>query len=181
MWIKVSGTFNDSTGTRWIPSVWRVIKTLSAPCSLGYLGMNVWPLLFNIVYPQRNALSPSLFEICYPFKIDGPFLVPQVLVYCLYDAFIASILCTTKIGFQFLNPHSVAAVIATCNMWAEALSCKSRTLRVSFPRLFHAIFWRSRLNSPVLYAPFILRPCSRSPLDYPKIFRSSPSLLNEPS
>ena len=46
-------------------------------------------------------LSPSLFELSNPFKIEGLFLVPQVLVYCLNDAFIASILCTTKMGFQF--------------------------------------------------------------------------------
>ena len=28
-------------------------------------------------------------------------MVLQVLVYCLYDAFIASILCTRKMGYQF--------------------------------------------------------------------------------
>ena len=58
---------------------------------------------------------------------------------------IASILCSTKMGFQFWeqievkrshirrrrmsNPHSVAIVMTTCEMWAGALSCKSRTLQ----------------------------------------------------
>ena len=59
------------------------------------------PILFNIISIQDNALSLSLFELFYPFKMEGLFLVPRVLVYCLYDAFIASILCTTKMGFQF--------------------------------------------------------------------------------
>ena len=45
---------------------------------------------------EGNVLSPSLFELSYPFKIEGLFVVPQVLIYWLYDAFIASIL-----GLQF--------------------------------------------------------------------------------
>ena len=63
-----------------------MIKNFFAPCTSN---------------PQGNALSPSLFEISYPFKIGGLLLVPQVLVYCFYDAFTASILCTTKLVFQF--------------------------------------------------------------------------------
>ena len=39
--------------------------------------MKLWPLLFNITSLQGNALSPSLFELSYPFKIEGFFLVPQ--------------------------------------------------------------------------------------------------------
>ena len=63
-----------------------MIKNFLAPCTSNL---------------QGNALSPSLFEISYAFKLGGLFLVPQVLVYCLHDAFIASILCTTKLVFQF--------------------------------------------------------------------------------
>ena len=50
---------------------------------------------------QGNTLSPSLFGLSYSFKIEDLYLVPQVLVYCIFDAFVASIPCTTKIGFQF--------------------------------------------------------------------------------
>ena len=45
-----------------------------------------------------------LFELAYPFQIEvffpGPPPLP-VLVHCLYDAFIASKLCSTRVGFQF--------------------------------------------------------------------------------
>ena len=66
-----------------------------------YFGLPGNKNLLNIITHQGNALSVSLFELSYLFKIEGLFLVPQVLIYCLYDAFIASILCTTKMGFQF--------------------------------------------------------------------------------
>ena len=51
---------------------------------------------------EGNVLSPSLFELSYPFKIEGLSVVPQVLIYWLYDAFIASIL-----GLQFWEPIEV--------------------------------------------------------------------------
>ena len=169
-------------------------KKLLVSCTLGYQGTKIWPLLFNKISLQGNALSSSLFELSYPFKLEGIFMVPQVLVYCLYDVFIAFILCTTKMGFLILeqievrrshikriwgwgrisNPHSVAAVMATCDEWAGAFLCKNRTTQVSFPRLFLAISWRNHLNCTV-YHPLW------SPLDYPKRLRSSPSMLNEPS
>ena len=57
--------------------------------------------LFNIISRQGNAFSPSLFELSYLFKIRGLFLVPQVLVYWLYDTLIASPPCATKMGFLF--------------------------------------------------------------------------------
>ena len=128
-----------------------MIKKFSAPCTSISL--------------QDNALSQSLFELSYPFEIVL-FLFPQVLVYYLYDAFIASILCTKKMGFQFWVQIEVRRHIGRTwgmrkdfkytlrcsshgNLWrvAGALSCKSRTQRVSFPRLFLAISWRSCLNS----------------------------------
>ena len=48
-----------------------------------------------------------MLELCYPFKIEGLWLVHQVLVCCLYDALIASILWTTKMGFQFWEQKEV--------------------------------------------------------------------------
>ena len=66
-----------------------------------YQGMKLWSLLFNIIPLQGNALSSSLFDLAYPFQKEVFFLVPQVLVHCLYDAFIASKLCSMKVGFQF--------------------------------------------------------------------------------
>ena len=33
----------------------------------------------------------------------------------------------------FLNPHSVAAIMAICDAWAGTLSCKSIKHRISFP------------------------------------------------
>ena len=77
------------------------IKNL-CPLYVGLPGDENLTITFQYIFSlQGNALSPSLFQLSYPFKIEGIFLVPQVLVYCLYDAFIASILCTTKLGFQF--------------------------------------------------------------------------------
>ena len=43
-----------------------------------------------VVFPDHTH---SLF-CSYPFKIEGLFLVPQALDYCLYDVIMASILCT---------------------------------------------------------------------------------------
>ena len=79
-----------------------IIKKFLAPCTLVYKGMKIWPLLFNVIFHQGNALRPSLFELnLYPFKIEGIYLVPKVLDYCLYDDLIDFILLTTKMGFQF--------------------------------------------------------------------------------
>ena len=71
-------------------------------------------ITFNIISLQGNAPSQSLFELSYPFKIEGLFLVPEVLIYCLYDSFIASILCTKKMGFQFWEQMSGEAISGEC-------------------------------------------------------------------
>ena len=46
-----------------------------------------------------------LAHLCQSFLIPSKYMAfswfPKYFVYCLYDAFIASILCTTKMGFQF--------------------------------------------------------------------------------
>ena len=178
-------------------------KSCWAPCTSGYQEMKIWPLLFSIISIQGNALlSPSLFELSYPFKIDL-FRVPQVLVYCLYDAFIASIVCTTKMRFQFweqirrshirgiwgmrkdFKPHSVAAVIATCDVWAAVSSCKSRTPRVSFHHLyflwFPGIAASIHLHNMHLYHATLIKIINHDlPMTFLKL-RPSPFLLNEPS
>ena len=85
---------------------------------------------FSIKSPFKAMhLAHLCLSFLNPFKIEGLFMVPLLLFYCLYDAFIASILCTMKMGFQFWeqievrrshitriwgwgrisNPHSVAA------------------------------------------------------------------------
>ena len=136
-----------------------MIKRLSTPCTSGYQGMKIWPLLFNIISLQGNALSPSLFELSYPFKIEGIFLVPQLLVYCLYDAFIASIVCTTKIEFQFWEQMEVRrshfrriwgmrkdfkstfSRSRHGNLWhvGSGVILQEQTIKSQFPRLFLAI------------------------------------------
>ena len=138
------------------PNTRSVKKVLGLMYFGTYPGMNSLPLLFNIISLHLDALSPSLFQFAYPFKIEVFILVPQVLIYCIYDTFIASEIPTMKVSFQLWEqievrraksgeyggwgrtskPHSVAAAIATCDVWAGALSCKSRTPRVNFPLLF---------------------------------------------
>ena len=98
-------------------------KKFSAPCTSGFQGITICRLIFNIISLQGNALIPSLFELSYPFKTEGLFLVPQVLVYCLYDAFIASILCTTKMGFQFWEQIKVRSHIR--RIWGMGKDFKS--------------------------------------------------------
>ena len=142
-----------------------MIKRFSTPCTSSYQGMKFD--LFNLVSLQGNALNPSLIELSYPFKIEGLFLVPQILVYCLYDAFIASILCTTNLGFQFWE-QIIGRRSHITRIWGVRKDFKSTFSRsshgnlwhvgsgvilqeqstTSFPHLFLAVFWCSRLNSP---------------------------------
>ena len=143
------------------------IYKFSAPCTSGYQRMKIWPLdlLFNIISIQGNALSPSLFEFSYPFKIEGFFLY---WFYCLYDAFIASILCTMKKKFQFWEQIEVGrshfrriwrirkdfkstfSRSSHGNLWrvGRGVVMQVQSTASQFPRLFLAISWRSRLNSP---------------------------------
>ena len=154
---------------------------------------------FNIISLQGNSRSPFLLKFSYPFEIEGLFLVPQGLVYFLYYAFIASILCTKKMEFQFweqikarrshigrkwgmrMDFKSTFSHSSHCNLWC-ALSCKSTTLRVSCPCLFPGIAASIHLhNMNFLSCNLIQDNQSWSALDYPKRLGSSPSLLNEPS
>ena len=47
----------------------------------------------HLLHLCSSLLIPSKFRVL--------FLVLQILAHCLYDAFIASKLCSTKVGFQF--------------------------------------------------------------------------------
>ena len=112
-----------------------MIKKFSAHCTSGYQGMKNWPLLFNIISLQSNELSPSLFKLSYPLKVEGPFPGPPgtSLLPLWQLHFFHMTQCTTKMGFLFCehvevrkshirriwgwgrisNPHSVSAVMAT--------------------------------------------------------------------
>ena len=73
----------------------------------------------------------------------------------------------------------VAAVMATCDLWAGALFCKSRTPRVSFPRLFLGIAASVCLHNMHCLLAALLKIMNH---DYPlTILKHSSSLLNEPS
>ena len=110
-------------------------QKIICPLYFGLPGNKNLTISFQYNLYSRQCISLTLFESSYLFKI-GPFLVHQILVYCLYDAFIASILCTTNMDFIFWeqkkvrgshnrriwecgsisNPHSVLAAcqLITC-------------------------------------------------------------------
>ena len=113
--------------------------------------MKIWPLLFNRISLQVNALSQSAFQLSYPFKNRRPFygppsthLMPLWHFHCFHAVYHEdgiSVLGTDrsqKEPYQenlwdegiISNPHSVAGVIATCGVQAGALSCKRRTQRI---------------------------------------------------
>ena len=162
--------------------------------------MKIWPLLFNIISLQGNALNPSLFKLFYPFKIEGPFSGPLSNVYGLYVDFIASIPYTMKMGFQFWERIEVRRS-HNRRIWGMRKDFKS-----TFGRSSHGNLWRvSRgvvLQEQNTASQFLRFPdvaasirlynmncllCNLAhdnqswiPIDYPKRLRSSPSLLNEP-
>ena len=58
----------------------------------------------TITFQYHPGKTMHLAHLCSSFLITSnrrPFPGPQILGYCLYAAFIASLLCTTKMGFQF--------------------------------------------------------------------------------
>ena len=113
-----------------------IIKKFLAPCTSSYQEMKIWPLFFNIIYLQGNVLNPSLFELCYPLKIEDLFLIPQVLIYCLYDTFIASKLWTTKMGFQFWEQIEVR------RSHVRRILGMMKYFKSTFSRSSHGILWR---------------------------------------
>ena len=129
--IKVGyDTFTESSFVLLMTSAIRgVIKNFLAQSASDYQGMKMWSLIVNIIPFQGTALSPSLFELAYPFQIEVFLLVPQVLVHCLYDAFIASKLCSTKVGFQFWEQTEVRKGPYQENMglWKDFESIFSRS------------------------------------------------------
>ena len=64
------------------------LKKFLAPSASDYQGMKIWSLLFNIIPLQGNALSPSLFELAYPFQIEvffpGPPSTPSLPLWRLH-------------------------------------------------------------------------------------------------
>ena len=113
-----------------------MVKKCSASSTSSYQGIKIWPLLFNIISLQGNALRSSLFQLFYPVKIEGLFLLPQVLFSCLYDTFIASILCTTKMGFQFWEQIEVKRSHIRRIWWMR------KDLKSTFSRSSHGNLWR---------------------------------------
>ena len=49
----------------------------------------LWELFLNILSLCLDALSTTLFQFAYPFKIEAFFLVPEVLINSICEAFIA--------------------------------------------------------------------------------------------
>ena len=152
--------------------------------------MQIWPLLFNIISLQGNALSPSLFR-SKKKAFPGPpstRLLPLWRLHCFHTVYHEggiSVLGTDRSQKEpykiwgwgrISTPHSIAAVMATFDVWAGELYCKIRPPLVSFPRFFLAINWCRRLNSPAKYAPFTCNLAqdiqSWPPIDYPKRFTS---------
>ena len=66
-----------------------MIKKFSASCASEYPGMKSLPLFFNIISLHLVALSPLLFQFAYPFKTEVFSLDPQILIYYIFDTFIA--------------------------------------------------------------------------------------------
>ena len=75
-------------------------KEVLGPCTLGMTKAIIVPLFLNIISFCLDALSLMLFKFAYPFKIEAFFLIPQVPINSIYDAFIASKIPTTKVSFQ---------------------------------------------------------------------------------
>ena len=112
-----------------------------------------------------------LLWIVLNFKV---FLVPKVLVHCLYDAFSASILCTTKMGFQFWKQikdrsSHIRRLLGMRKDFKSMFSCSSHGnlwrvgILLQEQNIARQFFLASFLGFPVVaaqHAPFIVRPCS---------------------
>ena len=133
-------------------------KVLS-PCTFGMTKTRNCVLFLNIISLCLNALSPMLFQFAYPFKLEAFFLVPQVLINSIYDAFIASKIPTMKVSFQILKqigprglnlesmgdkegpqkPHLVAAAIAMRGMgWC--INLREQNISSQISSSFHYNF-----------------------------------------
>ena len=79
------------------------------PCTLGVTKSRNYAIIsqYNLLL-YRCTFSNSV-PVCLinPFKIDAFFLVPQVLINSIYDAFIASKIPTTKVSFQIRTQREV--------------------------------------------------------------------------
>ena len=77
-------------------------KKFSAPVLWEWPRAEHVPLFLNIIFFCLHALSPTLFQFVYPFKIEF-FLAPQVLINCPCNAFIASKFLPRRLFFIFWN------------------------------------------------------------------------------
>ena len=128
--------------------------------------MKSLPLFLHIISLHFDALSPSLFQSAYHFKIGVFILVPKVLIYCIYDTFIASEIPTTKVRFSALgkdkcqkglnlektgDEEGLRSRIQSQQRWQLATCeqvhypARAERLESTFPLLFLTISWRSRL------------------------------------
>ena len=110
------------------------------------------------------------------FSIEAIFFLPQVLVYCLYDAFIVSILYTPKMGFLILETDRSKKEPYQENMGDE----EGIQIHIQSQHSWQLVMRgqgrcpASRTPEPVLLTPFLhfsgvasairlhnMRPCSR--------------------
>ena len=78
-------------------------KKFSAPVLWEWPRAENVPLFLNIIFFCLDALSPTLFQFVYPFKIEAFFLAPQVLINSPCNAFIASKFLPRRLFFRFGN------------------------------------------------------------------------------
>ena len=132
---------------------WSILQKVLGPLYLGLPGNINLTINFIKISHQGNALSPSMFELSYPFKKEGLYLVPKVLVYCHYDAFIASILCTTKMGFQFWEHIEVR--------WSHIrrISGMRKNFKSTFSQSSHCNLWRMGRGIVLQEQNTVVNPC----------------------
>ena len=82
------------------------IKTFMSPVLWEWPRAEIVPLFLNLISLCLDALSPMLFQIAYPFKVEAFFLVAQVLINSICDAFIASKIPTMKVIFHIWKQKS---------------------------------------------------------------------------
>ena len=116
-----------------------------------------------------NALSPSLFEVSYPLKIEG---IPKVLINCHYDEDMGD-----EEGFRTHIQSQQSWQLVACGQGhcSARVEHRDSVFLASFLQ-FHGIATSICLyNIHRLSCEHAQDNQSRSPLDYPKTLMSSPS------
>ena len=78
-------------------------KKVLGPCTLGMTKSRNCAIISQYSLLCLDAVSQTLFQFAYPFKIESFFLVPQLLINSIYDTFTASKIPTTKLVFRSGN------------------------------------------------------------------------------